>query len=167
MPKVIWNRPGNPGRAVSNALGIERWQLRAAVKAYASLRFVGDALDPREISRILGVDATRAYRKGERYCAGPRTGELTGRTGIWLLITDGLVDSRELKDHVQYLVDLIFRDDQRAVRLRQMIAEENLKAQLSCFWHGTAGARAPVVSRAAIEAFSTLPAAIETDFDTD
>jgi hypothetical protein len=31
MPRLIWSRPGNPGRAVSEALGIERWQLRNAL----------------------------------------------------------------------------------------------------------------------------------------
>ena len=31
MPRIIWSNPGNPPRAVSDALGIERWQLRDAL----------------------------------------------------------------------------------------------------------------------------------------
>jgi len=30
MPRIIWSNPGNPTRAVSDALGIARWQLRDA-----------------------------------------------------------------------------------------------------------------------------------------
>jgi hypothetical protein len=42
-----------------------------------------------------------------------------------------------------------------------------LKAHVSCFWHGKAGAHAPKITAFAIDAFRRLPAEIETDFDTD
>jgi hypothetical protein len=138
------------------------------VKAYASLRFAGDELEPSEISGILGVDATRAYGKGERYFAGPRTGMIAGRTGIWLLSTDEVVSGSDLDRHISYLFKLIFAHDaDRFARLHQLIADRGLKAQVSCFWHGQAGARAPEIPAFAIDAFRRLPADIETDFDTD
>jgi len=31
MPRIIWSAPGNPTKSVSDALGIERWQLRNAL----------------------------------------------------------------------------------------------------------------------------------------
>jgi hypothetical protein len=31
VPRIIWSNPGNPTRAVSDALGIERWQPRSAL----------------------------------------------------------------------------------------------------------------------------------------
>ncbi len=31
MSRIIWDRSGNPTRYVSDALGIARWQLRAAL----------------------------------------------------------------------------------------------------------------------------------------
>jgi Domain of unknown function (DUF4279) len=138
------------------------------VKAYAILRFAGDELDPSEISDILGVGATRAYHKGEKYFAGPRAGMITGRTGIWLLSTDGVVNSPDLGQHISYLFELIFADDRdRSGRLRQLIADRGLKAHVSCFWHGKAGAQAPSIPAFAIDGFKRLPADIETDFDTD
>jgi hypothetical protein len=76
------------------------------VKTYAILRFAGDELEPSEISDLLGVGPTRAYRKGERYFAGPRicpcTGMITGRTGIWLLSTDGVVTGSDLNTFLIY-----------------------------------------------------------------
>ena len=138
------------------------------MKAYATLRFAGDELEPREISDALGVVPTRAYRKGERYFAGPRTGELTGRTGIWLLSTDNVVTGCDLGRHLSYLVNLIFESEPgRAVALRRLIAGRDLEARVSCFWHGTAGEPAPSIPAPVIEAFRQLPAEIETDFDSD
>jgi len=138
------------------------------VKTYAILRFAGDKLDPGEISEILGVGATRAYRKGEEYFAGPRTGMVRGRTGIWLLSTDEVVDIRDLDQHISYLVRLIFEHDaDRSARLHQLIMDRGLNAHVSCFWHGKAGAHAPEIPAFAIDAFNQLPADIETDFATD
>ena len=138
------------------------------MKAYATLRFAGDELEPQEISDALGVEPTRAYRKGERYLAGPRTGELTGRTGIWLLSTDKLVEGSDLARHLSYLTKLIFAGEPgRVAGLRHLIARRHLMAHVSCFWHGRAGVRPPSVPAPVIEAFRQLPAEIETDFDTD
>ncbi|NTF91085.1 DUF4279 domain-containing protein [Agrobacterium rhizogenes] len=49
-----------------------------------SLRFQGDHLDPDEISRSLGTDATWAYRKGATQLS-PRGRQVITQTGIWLL----------------------------------------------------------------------------------
>ena len=53
--------------------------------AFATLRFTGNALEPNEISRVLKEEPTRAYRKGQRYRPGPRSPEITGKTGVWYL----------------------------------------------------------------------------------
>jgi hypothetical protein len=81
------------------------------VKAYAILRFAGDELEPSEMSDILGVRATRAYRKGEKYFAGARAGMINGRTGIWLFSTEEVVNSSDLGRHISYLLKLIFAVD--------------------------------------------------------
>ena len=31
MPRIIWSNPGNATKAISDTLGIERWQLRNAL----------------------------------------------------------------------------------------------------------------------------------------
>ena len=73
-------------------------------KAFVTLRFAGDELDPGKISAILPVKPTRAHRKGEEFVAGPNAGNLRGRTGIWFLATDKLVDSDDLQDHLRFVV---------------------------------------------------------------
>src|SRR6266699_2633733 len=77
-------------------------------KAFVTLRFAGDELDPGEISAILPVEPTRAHRKGEEFFAGPNAGTLRGRTGIWFLATDDFVHSDDLQDHLAFVEGLLY-----------------------------------------------------------
>src|SRR5437764_9608288 len=77
-------------------------------KAFVTLRFAGDELDPTEISAILPVEPTRAHRKGEEFLAGPHAGALRGRTGIWFVATDKFVPSDDLDDHLRFVHDLFY-----------------------------------------------------------
>src|SRR6516165_10173014 len=75
--------------------------------AFATLRFAGNALDPGEISRVLKEEPTRAYRKGQRFRPGPRSPEITGKTGIWYFSTRRKIPGNDLVDHLDALVRLI------------------------------------------------------------
>jgi Domain of unknown function (DUF4279) len=138
--------------------------------AFATLRFSGDRLDPDQISAILHVRPTTAYRKGERYYAGSRTGHLEGRTGIWLLATDDVIKSPSLDRHLDYLISLIFRgpgEEDRLAQLQALMAKDGITADVSCFWHGNTGEHPPAIPIYVAEMLHDLPADIETDFDTD
>jgi hypothetical protein len=115
------------------------------------------------------VRPERGHRKGEIFCAGSRSGNLVGRTGIWWLSTRKLVNSSSLDDHLRHLVELVCPTDHpgRLRQLRQEIEREGAQAHVTCFWHGPHGARAPIVSAEFRAAFANLSAEIETDFDTD
>jgi Domain of unknown function (DUF4279) len=137
---------------------------------FATLRFCGDRLDPDRITAILGVPPTKAYRKGERYLAGPRAGYVPGRTGVWVLATDNVVDSTELDQHLEHLVNLIFSGpdrEQRLEQLHELMSRDGVKADVSCFWRGGPGTRPPSIPRNMISSFHELPAEIETDFEVN
>jgi hypothetical protein len=137
---------------------------------FATLRFSGDRLDPDRITAILGTQPTKAHRKGERYLAGPRAGYVTGRTGLWVLATDSMVDSAELDRHLEHLVDLIFQGPDRAERLKQLhelMSRDGIKADVSCFWRGGPGTQPPSITGNVISSFHELPAEIETDFEVN
>jgi Domain of unknown function (DUF4279) len=138
--------------------------------AYATLRFVGDALDPEEISGILTQQPTRAYRQGQRYHPDARSPETTGKTGVWYFSTKRSTTSKILGDHLAALEGLIspFADDGRRIRtLREIMEQRSLKAHVTCFWRGVFGAVKPSISAAVIRTFGRLPADIETDFDNE
>src|SRR5438034_5359807 len=139
-------------------------------KAFATLRFCGDRLDPDRITAILGVQPTKAYRKAERYLAGPRAGYVTGRTGVWALASDDVVAGADLDRHLGHLLDVIFAGPDREERLKhlcQMMSRDDVKADVSCFWRGGPGNAPPLVSTDAIRKFHQLPAEIETDFEVN
>ena len=136
-------------------------------KAFVTLRFAGDDLDPREISTILPVAPTRAHRKGEAFIAGPHAGELRGRTGIWFLATDKLVPSNDLDDHLAFVHDLLYAepsDTGRIIKLRDILGRAHSHAHITCFWRGDRGEATPQIPREFKSAVRPLAADIETDF---
>jgi Domain of unknown function (DUF4279) len=111
-------------------------------KAFVTLRFAGDDLDPDEISAVLPVKPTRAHRKGEEFFAGPRAGNLRGRTGMWSLATDKLVSSENLQDHLPFAQKLLSPtpgDTNRIAKLRAVLNRTHSRAHVTCFWRGEHG----------------------------
>jgi hypothetical protein len=136
-------------------------------KAFVTLRFAGDKLDPREISALIPVTPTRAHRKGEEFFAGQRAGKLRGRTGIWFLATDKLVPSDELEDHLSFVLQLLYPspgDDSRIVRLRATSERDRARVHITCFWRGDPGEPVPEIPLQFKTAIKPLAADIETDF---
>jgi hypothetical protein len=137
-----------------------------SLEAFASLRLFGDRLEPGRISELLGTEPTLAYRKGEIYKIS-RGREVHGRTGLWLVSSEGKVDSKDLNDHFDYLLTIIFSGSDRLGRLHAVMDELDIEADVTCFWWGAAGAKPPVIRDDIRSRFARLPAQIEIDFDTD
>jgi hypothetical protein len=138
------------------------------LKAYASLRFMGDRLEPSRLTDILGKAPTVAYRKGEIYKRS-RGHEVRGRTGLWLLSTDGSVPDADLDRHLRYLLAVLLpeKSEAKVTRLQELMRDEKIKADVSCFWYGQSGAQLPVIAEDMRKILARLPAEIETDFQTD
>ena len=115
-------------------------------KAFVTLRFAGDDLDPAEISAILPIAPTRAHRKGETFIVGPRAGDLRGRTGMWFLSTDKHVPSDDLGDHLEFVRTLLYpkpSDSSRIDALHDVLEQARSRACITCFWRGDPGEAEP------------------------
>ena len=137
--------------------------------AHASLRFSGDKLEPERLTEILCCTPRTAYRKGEVYKRF-RGHEARGRTGLWLVSSEDQVDSLDLNDHLEYLLAIIFPNsggEDRLAPLHRLMQEQELEADIPCFWHGKPGAAKPTIRADILKRFARLPAEIEPDFDTD
>jgi hypothetical protein len=79
------------------------------------------------------------------------------------------VSSADLDDHLRYLLAILFPPtaEDKLTRLRDLMRQDGLQADVSCFWYGEAGAQPPTISEAVRAAFARLPAVIETDFHAD
>ncbi len=149
------------------ATSTTKTEVAADRKAFVTLRFAGDELDPDEISAVLPVKPTRAHRKGETFFAGPRAGKLRGRTGIWFLATDKLVPSDDLQDHLAFVENLLFptpHDSTRMTKLRAILERTHSRAHVTCFWCGDPGEPAPEIPASFKSAIEPLATDIETDF---
>lgn len=138
------------------------------LRSFASLRFKGDCLEPERLTEILGVAPTIAYRKGEVFKRG-RGHEVQGRTGVWLLSSDGRVHEPDLDRHLEYLLAVVFPDNSetKIEKLHDLMRDQQITADVSCFWYGASRAQAPAIPEEMRNAFSRLPARIEMDFNTD
>ena len=138
------------------------------LRTFASLRFTGDRLEPSRVTAILGVAPTTAYRKGEIYKEG-RGQQARGRTGVWVLSSDGHVTDADLDRHLKYLLAVLSADnsEKRMTQLHELMREAQLRADVTCFWYGKPGSPAPLISESTRIALARLPAKIETDFHTD
>lgn len=136
--------------------------------AYASLRLMGDRLEPDRVSAVLGTTPTLAYRKGEIYKRS-RGHDIRGRSGLWLLSTRRRFESVELDDHFAQLLEVLFPAGSTHLTepLRALMREDGLEADVTCFWYGEHGAAPPVIPEATRAAFARIGATIETDFQTD
>jgi hypothetical protein len=149
------------------SLAISMTSSENTIRTFATLRFVGDALEPDEISHIVKEKPTRAYRKGEIYRPGPRSPEITAKTGVWYFSTKHKIHSNDLADHInalERLVSPVADRDGRLKELHDVMEHRNLQAHATLFWHGPPGARHPAIPLGATEALRRLPADIESDF---
>jgi hypothetical protein len=131
-------------------------------RTFATFRVAGDNLVPDEVTRLLGIEPTLAYKKGEHYKRGPRSPDLKGRTGIWFLTTEYFVESNDLNKHLNWLLDIIANKD-----LAEFVRKNSLHAVLTCFWHGPLGASAPRIPKTVSDPLRNMHFELETDFDTD
>lgn len=148
-----------------------RSESRDTVKVYATLRILGDSLDPDDVTKILRMVPTFFYKKGEAYDAGKRTGLLIGKTGLWIFSTDGIVASDILYHHINHILGILIPGRQDAgplVHLHLLLSKnKDFRAELRCFWHGCRGAKRPSVPKLATEIMKLIPANVELDFGTD
>ncbi len=80
--------------------------MAAIARVRASLRVFGDALEPDEVSALLGHEPTRCHRKGEK--CGPHRGSIEP-TGAWIL-DSRMPERAEVEDHVESILGLLTSD---------------------------------------------------------
>ena len=135
--------------------------------AYASLRVMGDRLEPEDVTAALAITPTLTYRKGQVFKRS-RGHEVRGRTGLWLLSSETAVQSHKLRDHFTYLRQALEAQNGRLIdQLRAIMQRDGLRADVTCFWYGEHGATPPEIPEETRAAFAKIGATIETDFQTD
>jgi Domain of unknown function (DUF4279) len=80
--------------------------MAAIARVRASLRVLGDSLEPEEVSALLGHAPTRSHRRGDK--CGPN-GTAVEPTGAWIL-DSRISEKAEVEDHVESILALLTSD---------------------------------------------------------
>lgn len=103
----------------------------------AQLRIFSDSLDPGYITSLLGVFPTESFAKGDKF--GKR--QLTRKFNGWFLSTADVVNSKDCRRHIDWVVSKLASCGESLEKLRSMGAE----IDLSCLWLSS-GQGGPVLS---------------------
>jgi hypothetical protein len=109
-------------------------------ETHATLRMYHEDLDPDAVSRELGLAPERAFRRGEHHS---RTApHLVRRFGGWFLTSRGAVDSKDVRRHLDWLLDQL---EPRSDALRRLQGA-GFRMDVSCYWVSSFGHGGPALS---------------------
>ncbi len=123
--------------------------------AHAWLRVMHETVDPDEVSQVLAVIPTSVQRRGDPKTRGP--GFLS--RGSWFLSTEGLIESKDARHHLDWILARIA--DKKAA-FAQLHARGYL-IDLCVRWDSLTGHGGPTISPNQMRALSDLE--IELWFD--
>ena len=127
-------------------------------KAYAGLRIYHDDLDPDRVTGLLGIEPSQTQVRGQvltRSTGRPFTPPIGG----WFLSTKGVIVSKDIRRHVDWILDRLAGKDQV---LRSLQAEGN-RMDVFCYWLSASGHGGPILSPAIMRRLGELE--LEIGFD--
>ncbi|HTR52483.1 MAG TPA: DUF4279 domain-containing protein [Kofleriaceae bacterium] len=118
---------------------------------YATLRIYG--LAPDEVTRSVGLTPTVSIRPGELRHGAP------ARHHAWLLTSKEAVDSKDLRRHLDWILDQLAG---RRTALRDLV-DRGARIDIFCYWLSASGHGGPTVSTIQTKKLAELE--IELSFD--
>jgi hypothetical protein len=117
-------------------------------RTYATLRVYPDLLDPADVTARLGIEPSDWQRRGEARKPGSRPAKLHG----WFLTSDGAVESRDVRRHLDWLLARISPKTDAILALQT----GGCSMDVSCFWVSRSGHGGPSVRPAQMREFARL-----------
>ncbi|MGI8972495.1 MAG: DUF4279 domain-containing protein [Dehalococcoidia bacterium] len=127
-------------------------------RTYATFCIYHDALDPEMLSAELGIEPTDAQKRGE--VGDPQAQDpFIYTTSGWFLSSEGAVESRDARRHIDWLLD---RLEPGSVTL-QKLQRAGCRMEVSCYWLSRSGNGGPTLSPHQMARLATLGLEIEFD----
>jgi hypothetical protein len=108
-------------------------------RTFATLRVYPERIDPGEVTARLGIEPSRFHRKGDPLTKSKRP--VLAKTHGWFLTTEGAVDSRDARKHLDWLLE---RLAPRAEAVRSLLGD-GCAMDISCYWLSFSGHGGPSV----------------------
>lgn len=108
----------------------------------AKLLIYSGAMKPSEVTDLLGIQPTDYVAIGEE-----RSSHSTGRTRIgkvngWFLSSESHVDSKDLRRHVDWLIEKL---QGHSESLKKLQARDGIRMTVSCIWWSKYGGGGPTL----------------------
>ena len=101
---------------------------------FATLRFYHEACTPDAVTEALGISPSRTQAKGQNTVNGK---QVQRRVSGWFLCSRDEVQSKDIRRHIDWILDQVSELRNEFVRLNQ----EGWRSDISCYWlsHGHGG----------------------------
>ena len=128
------------------------------LETHAGMRIYHDDLDPDRITGLLGIEPSQTQVKGLVHTRA-NGAEFTPPIGGWFLSTQGVIDSRDVRRHVDWILDKLAGKDETLTRLQ----DEGNRMDIFCYWLSANGHGGPTLSPAIMRRLGELE--LEIGFD--
>lgn len=123
------------------------------------LQIYGEKLVPAEVTSILGLSPTDEQTAGQSIVSS-RGRSRTPKTGGWFLSSEGRVHSKDVRRHLDWLIELL---QPRATGLRRLQATPGVRMYVNCIWWSSRGIGGPTLWPEQMGALADLN--LECSFD--
>lgn len=127
---------------------------KSCSRTYSTLSIYHSSADPHLITDILQIVPDRTNLAGEKL-ASKRISKNSG----WFLSTLDKVDSKDLRAHLEYLLQIVIP---KVEQIKELIASE-YKLAIWCFWESANGNGGPIIDHELMKSLSLVP--IDLYFD--
>ncbi len=110
-------------------------------RTYAGLRIYHDALSPDQITDMLGIEPSCTQVKGRAITKSSGV-EFMPPIGGWFLSTKDVVVSRDIRRHVDWILNRLVGTDEALRRLQA----EGHRTDIFCYWLSADGHGGPMLS---------------------
>jgi hypothetical protein len=133
-------------------------------ETHATFRVYHDKVTVGDISAILGLEPSSIQEKGEkvkitignRSSLSPRPAQING----WFLSTEGIVNSKDVRRHVDHLTTLL---NKQVGKINHLISL-GCKVGILCYWSSSQGHGGPTLSKKQLQELSSLGIDFSFDF---
>ena len=129
-------------------------------ETHVTFRIVADDLEPNEISIALRMLPSASARKGGPSALLKSRKAPVSRVGLWMLMSEGNVDSTNLEAHLDFILDQL---DSAKDQIKQMAKDQEKRVEFHCYWMSETGQGGPVLSVEVLKRIVALGA--DLDFD--
>jgi uncharacterized protein DUF4279 len=120
-------------------------------ETFVTLRILHPDLDPCVITAELGIEPSEAQKAGGVRRVG--TGQpAAGGIGRWLLSSSGAVESRDVRRHLDWLLDRL----EPKAEVLASLQSRGFRVDVPCYWLSATGQGGPTLSAASMARLGSL-----------